>query len=145
MRISQIDLDTLEEKNGHTDAALRSIRSVFSKYGGECLEAARDPLFARIITVPTSFDLEAAATGAADSLLKDGGLASWQTPAIQARGDLMMAAGTCRSHSARLAQMQFSKNNLTPPMSASATSTSTLLMKGWRIQASTSMRLNVSG
>lgn len=98
MRISQIDLDTLEEKNGHTDAGLRNIRSVFCKYGGECLEAARDPLFARIITVPASFELEAAATRAADSLLKDGGLASWQTPAIQARGDLMMVAGTCRSH-----------------------------------------------
>jgi hypothetical protein len=97
-RINQIDLDTLEKKNGHTEAGLRSIHSVFVKYGGLCLEAARDPLFSRFVTVPADFDLETAATEAADSLLKDGGLASWQTPAIQARGDLMMAAGACRSY-----------------------------------------------
>lgn len=30
-------------------------------------------------------------------MLELGGLASWQTPRIQARGDLMMLAGTCRS------------------------------------------------
>lgn len=97
-RISKIDLDTLEQKNANSEAGLRSVRSVFVKYGSECLEAARDPLFARIVTVPANFDLEAAATETADSLLEGGGLASWQTPAIQARGDLMMAAGTCRSH-----------------------------------------------
>jgi hypothetical protein len=97
-RISKIDNDTLVEKHTKTDAGLRSVRSVFIKYGHVCLDAARDPLFSRIITVPSSFDLEVAATEAADSLLEDGGYASWQTPAIQARGDLMMAAGTCRAH-----------------------------------------------
>lgn len=30
-------------------------------------------------------------------MLEAGGLASWQTPEIQARGDLMMLAGICRS------------------------------------------------
>lgn len=72
------------------------MRSVFLKYGSQCLKAARDPVFSGVINVPTDFDLNSAATAAADSLLADGGLASWQTPAIQARGDLMMAAGTCR-------------------------------------------------
>jgi hypothetical protein len=97
-RINQIDLDMLTETSAKTEAGLRGVRSVFAKYGRMCLEAARDPLFSRIVTVPPNFEVEAAATQAADGLLKDGGLASWQTPTIQARGDLMMAAGTCRSH-----------------------------------------------
>lgn len=97
-RITRIDNNTLVEKSTKTEAGLRSVRSLFMKYGGVCLEAARDPLFSRIITVPPNFDLDTAATEAADGLLKDGGYASWQTPAIQARGDLMMAAGTCRAH-----------------------------------------------
>lgn len=97
-RIAQIDLDAFADKNIKTEAGLRNVRSVFVKYGRVCLEAANDPLFSRLVTAPANFDLEDAATNAADSLLKDGGLASWQTPAIQARGDLMMAAGACRSH-----------------------------------------------
>lgn len=30
-------------------------------------------------------------------MLEAGGLASWQTPDIQARGDMMMLAGVCRA------------------------------------------------
>ena len=97
-RLNKIDLDAITEQKTKTEAGLRSVRSVFLKYGAQCLEAARDPLFSGVIKVPAGFDLDAAATQAADSLLVDGGLASWQTPAIQARGDLMMAAGTCRAH-----------------------------------------------
>jgi hypothetical protein len=97
-RLNKIDLDVMAQQKTKTDAGLGSVRSVFLKYGSECLEAARDRLFSGVINVPTDFELNAAATAAADSLLADGGLASWQTPAIQARGDLMMAAGTCRSH-----------------------------------------------
>lgn len=97
-RINQIDLDAIANEKTKTESGLRDVRSLFVKYGSECLQAAGDPLFSRIVTAPANFDLEAAATEAADSLLKDGGLASWQTPTIQARGDLMMAAGACRSH-----------------------------------------------
>lgn len=98
LRLNKIDLDALAEQKTKTEAGLRSIRSVFLKYGAQCLEAAREPLFSAVFSVPAGFDLNAAATEAADSVLADGGLASWQTPAVQARGDLMMAAGTCRAH-----------------------------------------------
>jgi hypothetical protein len=97
-RIAEIDTNALAEETGKTEAGLRNVRTYFLKYGNVCLNAARDPFFAKILTISANFDLEAAATEAADSLLKDGGLASWQTPAIQARGDLMTAAGTCRRH-----------------------------------------------
>lgn len=97
-RIAEIDMNALAEDGTKTEAGLRNVRTHFVKYGTVCLNAAGDPFFAKILTVPANFELGAAATEAADSLLKDGGLASWQTPAIQARGDLMTAAGTCRRH-----------------------------------------------
>lgn len=97
-RITKIDLDAITEKSTKTEAGLRHVRSIFVKYGTVCLAAAQDPVYAHIIVIPPNFDLEAAATKAADGLLEEGGLASWQTPSIQARGDLMMAAGTCRRH-----------------------------------------------
>lgn len=80
-----------------TDAQLRKVKSILIGYGRTCLAAASDPIFASLIIPPPGFDLETAATDLADSLLEGGGLASWQTPAIQTRGDLMMVAGTCRS------------------------------------------------
>lgn len=81
-----------------TEAGLRNVRSYFTRHGATCLNAAADPLFRQFVSVPVGFNLDAAATNAADGLLAGGGLASWQTPAIQARGDLMMAAGACRRH-----------------------------------------------
>ncbi len=66
-RINQIDLDVLAKNKTKTEAGLRDIRSVFVKYGRQCLEAARDPLLSHILTVPGDFNLEAAATEAADS------------------------------------------------------------------------------
>jgi hypothetical protein len=80
-----------------SDAQLRNVRNILADYGRTCLEAARDPIFSKLVVAPPGYDLERAATAAADEMLEAGGLASWQTPKIQARGDLMMLAGTCRS------------------------------------------------
>ena len=97
-RIMQIDLGALSEKT-KTETQLRAVRSsFFMRYGPTCVRAAADPLFKQFLTAPKGFNLDAAATEAADSLLEGGGLANWQTAGIQARGDLMMAAGTCRRH-----------------------------------------------
>lgn len=81
-----------------TDQELRNVRKIFTRYGEICQSAARDRLFSAFVTTPTGFDLERAATTAADDLLEGGGLASWQSPLITARGDLMMLAGACRHH-----------------------------------------------
>jgi hypothetical protein len=95
-RIMKIDNDALLAKT-NSDAALRAVRSrFFMRHGPTCMQAASDPVFKQFLKMPEGFDLETAATQAADRLLEGGGLASWQTPGIQARGDLMMAAGTCR-------------------------------------------------
>jgi len=93
--ILQVDLETASE-NAKTDAQLRQVGTILRGYGRTCLEATRDPIFSRVIIAPSGFDLDRAATDLADSMLEAGGLASWQTPAIQARGDMMMVAGACR-------------------------------------------------
>lgn len=80
-----------------TNTQLRNLRTVLLGYARTCVEATEDPIFANAISKPAGFTAEAAATKSTDSMLEDGGLASWQTPAIQARGSLMMLAGTCRS------------------------------------------------
>lgn len=90
------DLDT-EEANAKSAAQLRKLSTILLGYGRTCVEATSDPLFSASIQKPAGFDLQVAATKFADSMLEDGGLASWQTPVIQARGDLMMVAGTCRA------------------------------------------------
>lgn len=85
-------------KGAKSEAQLRDVRKIFVAYGRTCMAANADPIFAPLIKLPSGFDLDKAATEAADILLEGGGLASWQTPLVQARGDLMMAAGTCRRH-----------------------------------------------
>lgn len=80
-----------------TDAQLRNIRNILIGYGRTCVAATTDPMFSTFIVAPAGYDLDRAVTAAADEMLEAGGLASWQTPRIQARGDLMMLAGSCRS------------------------------------------------
>lgn len=79
-----------------TAEQLRGVKAIFLRHGETCLGASSDPLFSRFVQRPAGYDLDRAATAAADSLLEAGGLASWQTPLIQARGDLLMLAGACR-------------------------------------------------
>lgn len=90
------DLATASD-NAKTDAQLRGVKAILLGYGQTCMAATIDPIFSALVTAPPGYDLDIAATQMADSMLEAGGLASWQTPAIQARGDLMMLAGTCRS------------------------------------------------
>lgn len=95
-KIFGTDLDAAAD-NAKTDAQLRAVKGILLGYGHTCVAAAADPIFSSLIVAPPGYDLDKAATEAADSMLEGGGLASWQTPQIQARGDLMMLAGTCRS------------------------------------------------
>ncbi|MFZ2997004.1 hypothetical protein [Sphingobium sp.] len=80
-----------------SDAQLRAVKGILLGYGRTCLAATADPVFSSLIVPPPGYDLEMATTETADSMLEAGGLASWQSPQIQARGNLMMLAGTCRS------------------------------------------------
>ncbi|MEG8223872.1 hypothetical protein OSJ57_25220 [Sphingomonas sp. HH69] len=80
-----------------SDAQLRAVKGILLSYGRTCVAATTDPIFSSLIIPPAGYNLDKAATDAADSMLESGGLASWQTPQIQARGDLMMLAGTCRA------------------------------------------------
>jgi len=83
--------------NGATsDAELRNIKVIFVRYGHVCERAAYDKVFKTFVSIPIAYDLDGAATAASDEMLEGGGLASWQTPLIAARGDMMMIAGACR-------------------------------------------------
>jgi hypothetical protein len=80
-----------------TEAQLRGVRPIMARYARMCVTIARDPIFAQVVTAPPGYDPEKAATDWSDAVLAAGGLATWQTPAIRARGDLMMMIGSCRS------------------------------------------------
>jgi hypothetical protein len=80
-----------------SDSQLSAVKGTLLGYGRTCLAATTDPIFSSLIVPPPGYDLDKATTETADSMLEAGGLASWQTVEIQARGDLMMLAGTCRS------------------------------------------------
>ena len=95
-RILKTDLETASG-NAKSDAQLRGVRAILLAYGHTCMAATSDASFAPLLTLPAGYDLDKATTDAADAMLEAGGLASWQTPRIQARGDLMMLAGACRS------------------------------------------------
>lgn len=94
--IFKTDLEA-SSSSAKTDMQLRNLRNVLLGYGRACMTATTDPIFSKLITLPSNYDLEAAVTRTTDAMLEGGGLASWQTPRIQNRGDLMMVAGSCRS------------------------------------------------
>jgi hypothetical protein len=94
--ILKTDLDAAANA-AKTDAQLRNVRNILLGYGRTCLAATVDPIFSGLIVASPGYDLEKGATDLADSMLEAGGLASWQTPQIQARGDIMMLAGACRT------------------------------------------------
>lgn len=94
--VLRTDLETAAA-TAKTDAQLRNVRNILVGYGRTCMEATADPIFSKLITQPPGYHLETAVTAVSDRMLEAGGLASWQTPRIQARGDLMMLAGTCRA------------------------------------------------
>ncbi len=96
-RSLEIDFQALVEGARTGGRKLSEIAPAFRKIGENCVEAAADPAAGKYLVLPAGFDLDKAVTAAVDKLLVSGGLASWQTPAIQARGDLLMAAGGCRA------------------------------------------------
>lgn len=74
------------------------MRKAYIKYGQECIDAANDIFFGQFAKLPDGFNLETYVTATLDKRSANDGFASWQTPRIVARGDLMTFAGACRSH-----------------------------------------------
>lgn len=94
-RIFEIDLK-FASTHAKTEQELRNLKSVMARYAIICAEAAKDRTFRYYIILPDNFDPTIAASELTDSMLEAGGIASWQTAQIRARGDLMMLAGACR-------------------------------------------------
>ena len=95
-KILSADLKTAADA-AKTATQLQSLSKILIMYGRTCVAASNDTIFSKLITLPKGYNLEAAAIAKADEMLEPGGLASWQTPRIQALGDLMTLAGACRS------------------------------------------------
>jgi len=95
-RILGTDLQAAAD-GAKSDAQLRAVTGILLGYGRTCLAATTGPIFSSLIVPPPGYDLHEATTETADRMLEAGELASWQTSQIQARGDMMMLADTCRS------------------------------------------------
>ncbi|TXI87760.1 MAG: hypothetical protein E6Q40_04485 [Cupriavidus sp.] len=94
-KIFETDLK-FASSHAKTDQELRNLNAVMTRYALICADAAKDQTFRNYITLPKNFEPTAAATEFTDSMIESGGIASWQTAQIRARGDLMMLAGACR-------------------------------------------------
>jgi hypothetical protein len=81
---------------GATMTTPEGMRAFYLRLGRDCLKASRDTLVSRVLKAPAGFDPQRAANDLTDVSLAKGGFASWQTPAIRARGDLMGVTGSCR-------------------------------------------------
>jgi hypothetical protein len=68
------------------------------KWDRLCQEAAADAVFGQWLTGGTASERAIARRDFMDTILEKGGEASWQTPKIIARGDLMYAIGACQRH-----------------------------------------------
>lgn len=88
---NKTDLEQLK-----SSGAFRNFWQTVARRGGACAAAATDATFSQVISLPTDFDLNAASVKVADELLAPSGWASWQTPRIQAKGDILIIAGACR-------------------------------------------------
>jgi hypothetical protein len=91
-------LDAAAEGAKDADGARTVLKPFLVRQAKVCADAAADSVFSRQVKAPPGLNVEQAATDAADAMLESGGLASWQTPRIQARGDLLSVAGGCRRH-----------------------------------------------
>lgn len=74
-----------------------SVRAMYASLQAKCATIAADPISFGIITAGTPDELLTAKTAMEDQLLADVGAASWQTPAIWARGELLIGLGVCKN------------------------------------------------
>lgn len=74
-----------------------TVRAMYSDLQAKCAVVAADPISIGILTAGTPAELQSAKTAMEDSLLADVGAASWQTPTIWARGELLMGLGVCKN------------------------------------------------
>lgn len=82
-----------------------------------CASAAASTVTRDLITAPPGFDRSAGRRRMADEYLQDAGIASWQSPAIAARGDVFMVLGACHATLTE-ARMGTLRNDAMPPASA---------------------------
>lgn len=80
---------------GGSDEIRENAMAFALKHAQACAAAAKDPLVGSYLKAPTNFEVTRAARDVADQALAPGGLASWQTPEVQARGNLLLLAGAC--------------------------------------------------
>lgn len=91
-----------------------TVRAMYSSLQAKCAVVAADPISIGILTAGTPDELQAAKTAMEDSLLADVGTASWQTPTIWARGELLMGLGVCKNIQPRAEHERLLAEHLPP-------------------------------
>ncbi|MDQ0463201.1 hypothetical protein QO010_000949 [Caulobacter ginsengisoli] len=92
------DSKAAASKAGSLDAR-PVIEAFFRRIDAVCLEASTDPVFSRAFKAASPEVRGATRTALVGDLMAKGGQASWQTPVMRARADLLYITGAC---SARL-------------------------------------------
>ncbi len=94
--------DLREAQSGNTEAEIAaSVRAVFDILSSKCETVAADPISRGIFSAGTPEAMREARAALEDPLLAGVGAASWQTPAIWARGELLMGLGVCKNRLSR--------------------------------------------
>jgi len=90
------DLRTAQSLSTETEIAA-SVKAVFDMLSSKCETVAADPISRGILTAGTPEAMREARAEVEDPLLAGVGAASWQTPAIWARGELLVGLGVCKN------------------------------------------------
>lgn len=93
----QQDLDrTLATVKAGSDPG-SAVNRMYDAQAEGCARIAADPISFGILTAGAPDEMRAARIKVADELLAGYGKASWQTPVVWARGELLMALGICKA------------------------------------------------
>lgn len=92
----QRDLRNAQSGSTETEIAA-SVKAVFDTLSSKCATVAADPISRGIFTAGSPEAMREARSAVEDPLLAGVGAASWQTPAIWARGELLMGLGVCKN------------------------------------------------
>ena len=97
LRRMQENLETMTADALHAKSMRADIVGVFARYVRRCEDATSDPIFSAVVHGLPAADAANIRQALIDRLVEPAGEASWQTPKIVARADLLAAVGVCKS------------------------------------------------
>ena len=96
-RLAQSEYQRVLDAMDTPETTRVALNGLLDKVQRVCSDAGADPAFGPLLTTPSSNEMVEARREMADGLLESSGQASWQTPTMFAKAELMMALGVCKS------------------------------------------------